>query len=75
MEERKFDPIKGTFPNPKTIQCKDCANRDKTTVTVGKKKIATGVTKDYCDVYPKDGDGKPMGVLFGYERCVYYEPE
>ena len=74
MEKREFDPIKGTFPNAKEIQCKDCAFRDKTTVELNGKTIPVGVTKAFCKVYepPPKTNGKPTAVLFYKGNCKYY---
>ena len=68
-EKREFSPIKATSPNPKKIMCKDCVNRDRTTIKVNDKELPVGITKDFCDAYK---DGKPYEVLFLNEECRYY---
>lgn len=62
--------------NPKTIQCKDCAFRDKTLFDHKGETIPIGVIKSWCKVYTKENsNGKPSGVLFETEKCKYYMKE
>ena len=76
-KESAQSPIKGQFPDPKTIVCKDCIFRDKTVVNIGDKKIFAGITKMFCDIYrePPESTGKPHGVLFNNEDCEFYIKE
>ncbi|HBL41293.1 MAG TPA: hypothetical protein DDY98_06915 [Ruminococcaceae bacterium] len=70
---KEQSPMKGQWPNPNTIVCKDCAFRDKTVVDVGYRKIYAGVTKSWCDVYEKGvTNGKPHDILFQNAECKYY---
>lgn len=74
-KKRELDPIKGTWPNPKTVVCRDCVHRDKTIVGEGENRVAVGVTRSYCDVYTKTTGGKPMDILFQGADCDYYMKE
>lgn len=78
-EKRNFndEPMKGTFPDPKEIKCKDCAFRDKTVVKLGEKVLHVGVTKAFCKIYekPPKTNGKPSAVLFQNADCKYYQKE
>lgn len=73
-KKRELDPMKGTYPDPKKIICKDCFNRDRTEVKLGNKVLKVGVTKSFCAAYPEppDSNGKPMDILFHGARCRYY---
>lgn len=70
-------PMKGQWPNPKKIACKDCKHRDKTFVEIDGEKIFCGITKSFCDVYrkPPESNGKPHDVLFLNEDCEFFEKE
>lgn len=66
---REYDPIRGEFPNPKEVKCKDCLSRLK--IKVGDKDI--GAINAYCNTYTKqNSNGKPIGILFKKEDCKYY---
>lgn len=71
-EKREFDPIKGTWPNPNTVKCRDCVHRDKTIVMIGERNVAVGVTRSFCGVYTKEVNGKPHEILFQNADCDYY---
>lgn len=70
----EFTPLKGQFPNPSKILCRDCANRDRTVIKIKDKEKAVGVTKAFCDAYPAppESNGKPEEVLFNNADCQYY---
>lgn len=70
-------PIKGQFPNKNEIICKDCAFRDRTTITLGANEIPVGITKAFCDAYqaPPASNGKPHDVLFNNGDCEFYAKE
>ena len=72
----KDNVMKGQWANPDTIICKDCVYRDKCEIELNGKIIRAGVTKSYCEMYPKEStNGKPNGILFQNEDCDYYEKE
>lgn len=71
-EKREQTPMKVVFPNPEKIQCRTCANRDRTEITIGKKAIPVGITKDFCDEYTIEQNGKPYEVLFLNAECPRY---
>lgn len=77
MAGRELDPIVGQFPDPKKVKCKDCFLRDRTTVTIGKKTSAVGITKSYCSAFlpPPVSNGKPREVLYYNEDCPYYQKD
>lgn len=77
MPEREVSPMKGQFPDPKKIVCKDCFLRDKTAIVLKGKRIEVGVTKSFCDAFPAppDSNGKPSDILFRNARCPYYVSE
>lgn len=68
----KDGTMKGQWPNPNTIVCKDCIYRDKTTIELNGKIIPVGVTKSFCEEY-SDGKGKPLEILFRDGDCPYFE--
>lgn len=77
MSGREFSPMKMAHPNPKTIKCKNCKYRDKTTVEIDGEIIDVGITKGRCEKYldyPYDM-GKPSAILFQNADCEYYEKE
>ena len=76
-KKREFDPMFGTFPNRKEIDCKTCVHRDHTTVELDGKIIDVGTTKSFCAVYeqPPKTNGKPIEVLFHGVKCEYYNKE
>lgn len=75
-KKRDYGPIKGSFPNPKTIQCRDCIYRDKTVLDLGDDIIPVGVTKDICEVYNGEEAGhKPHDVLFNLVDCEFKETD
>lgn len=69
---KDYEPIKGQWPNPDTVKCKDCIYRDKTVLDLGDKVILTGVTKDFCEIYVK---GKPREILFQNAECPHFEAQ
>lgn len=75
-KKRDYGPIKGSFPNPETIQCRDCIYRDKTVVKLGDDIVSVGVTKDSCEVY-NGGKAwhKPHDVLFNLVDCEFKETD
>jgi len=75
--EREFSPLKGAWPDPKKIKCKDCFFRDRAEVKLGERVLKVGITKDYCAKYllPPDGNGKPTDVLFYGADCPYYRKD
>ena len=79
MDEERWSPITGTFPDEDRVLCKDCVYRDKTVITLAGK-TTYGATKDLCDVYTgyekKDSTGyKPYDILFLSGDCPYYKKE
>lgn len=66
--------MRGTFPDPEKIKCKDCKYRDKTVVVIEGKAHYCGVTRGECEKY-KWGEtmGKPHDVLFQNADCEFYE--
>lgn len=54
------------------IKCRTCRfaapNFEK-----GGKVLVCGYKNAYCDVYDHDTMGKPNGILFRGEECVYYQ--
>lgn len=70
MEEH-VTPIKGQFPNPHTVACKDCVYRDRTVLELSGEKIYVGVTRDICYKFGH----KPPEVLFQNAPCDEYQPE
>lgn len=60
--------MKVSYPNPKTIDCRNCIYRDRTTVKIGDKEKAVGLTKGFCYKF-QDGAGKPHDVLFENAEC------
>ena len=68
-ERREFTPMHGSFPDPETIVCKDCAFRDKLVVELCGKRIAAGYGKGACEKYSL----KPHAVLFNNASCQYYQ--
>lgn len=71
MSEEKIAKFQGA--NPDTVQCKDCAFRDKMIFDHKGKKIKIGASKAYCDIFTKDNsNGKPTGILFDTVKCKYY---
>jgi hypothetical protein len=74
MAEEKTMKFQGV--NPDTVQCKDCAFRDKMVFDHKGKKINIGATKAFCEIYDKNAtNGKPAGILFDAEKCKYYMKE
>lgn len=70
-----FDqPIRGSWPDPNKVICKDCAFRDKTSVMLNDKTLYVGVTKSFCKIYekPPKTNGKPNEILFKNADCKYY---
>lgn len=61
----------GSFPDPETIVCKDCAYRDKLVVELCGKRIAAGYGKGACEKYSL----KPHAVLFNNAPCQYYQQD
>lgn len=74
-DKRDFGEIHGQFPDPQKVQCKDCVFRDKTKLTLDGKTIYPGITKDYCEIYDRNTNGKGNGILFWGEKCKYYVKE
>lgn len=79
MDEERWTPITGTFPDEKKILCKDCKFRDKEEVEFLGKVYKDGITRDTCDKYTGYGENgtgyKPHEVLFHQGDCVYYEKD
>lgn len=73
-EKREFSPMKGVFPDPSKIMCKDCEYRDKTQISIGSNIMNVGVTKAFCEMFPKGGEsnGKPYDILFQNAKCGFY---
>ena len=72
----KFTEMKGQFPDADKVKCRDCAFKDKTVIDVEGEQIACGVTRSYCDKYPKGKtNGKPHDVLFLNADCQYYKKD
>ena len=73
-KKQEESPMMVQKPDATKIMCKDCAFKDKTTITLNKKKIPVGITKGNCEifVYP---DTKPSDVLFQNAECEYYQKE
>lgn len=73
-EKREFGPIKGQFPDPKKMRCRDCVNRDKTVLDIFDPPKPVGITKAFCDAYPAPpgSNGKPHDVLFLNADCQFY---
>lgn len=74
---RRFTPIRGTWPDPEKVVCRDCAFRDRTVVELFGKTIACGITRDTCDIYkgPPSTSYKPSEILFYNEPCRYYQKQ
>ena len=70
-EKREQEPLKGVFPNPKKIKCKDCVFRDKGQMELGGKAIEYGVTKDQCEIFQKP-NYKYHEILFQNANCEFY---
>lgn len=70
-EKREFDPLKGSWPDPDKIMCRDCVFRDKTEVVLSKKIIKCGITKNECEIYQKP-NYKPTEILLQNAECDYY---
>ena len=70
----KDNTMKGQWANPDTIICKDCIYRDKCTIELNGRTIPVGVTKSFCEMYPR-GQGKPSEILFQNANCDYYVQE
>ena len=70
-KKREFDPIKGFWPDPESIMCKDCIFRDRAEIDLGSKKIKCGITRAECEIYQKP-NYKPNAILFQKEKCEYY---
>lgn len=68
-------PMKGQWPDPKKVRCKDCVFRDKTVLHLGDKVIPTGVVDCYCKQFPKDTNGKPLEILFRNADCPFYKSD
>lgn len=62
--------IRWQTANAKTIKCKDCKFRDRTSVIINGEPRYVGITKAFCDKYPKL---KPSEVMYQNADCVYYE--
>lgn len=78
MAGREFTPIKGSWPDPKKVKCKDCKFRDRTAVEINGRMIYSGIVKSFCDKYvgyDKGGNYKPNEILFQNADCEYYEKE
>ena len=73
-KRREFTPMRGTFPDPKKIVCKDCVFRDHTVVELFGKKDACGITRANCEIY-KYPANKPHSILFDGGPCQYYTKE
>lgn len=72
----KFTDMKGQFPDPEKVKCKDCVFRDKTVVNIEGKDLFSGVTRCYCAKYQKgETNGKPHDVLFLNADCRYYKKD
>jgi len=71
-DKREFDDMRMTFPDPKKVVCKDCAYRDKTTVTYKGKTEEVGITRCTCLKYIHS---KPLGILFRGESCELYKKD
>lgn len=73
---RDFSPMKGSFPDPNAIACKDCVYRDRTEITIGTDVIRAGITKSFCEKYQMpQSNGKPREVLFENAPCPEYMRE
>lgn len=72
--KREEQPMKGAWPDPKKIACRNCFFRDRTQITLGEETIPVGITKDFCAVFT-GAEGKPKGVLFQNEPCPFYEED
>ena len=73
-EKREFSPMRGQFPDPNKIECRNCIYRDKTLLTFFNPPKPVGVTKAFCTAYP-DPPGKPSEVLFNNGHCPFYQEE
>lgn len=74
MEKENVSPMRGIFPDPEKIKCRDCFNRDRTEVKILGKMKKVGITKAFCAAYPEppDSRGKPSEVLFQNADCRFY---
>lgn len=70
---RDFGPLEAGMQvaNAKTIVCKDCIYRDKTTFEFEGKIYDAGSTKCRCLMY-SDHAGKPSEILFMNAPCKFY---
>ena len=72
---REYSPLRGQSPDPNSIPCRTCRNRDRTKINLNGRTIETGITKDNCGAYTGVGVFKPHDVLFTGASCQFYEPE
>ena len=75
MDEERFTPIHGSFPDKNSVFCKDCKFRDRTTVKLGQKEYTVGTTRDTCQKYNGNEAYKPNDILFKNAPCDYYEKD
>lgn len=68
----EFTPMRGQWPDPDKIVCRNCAFRDKTIVEVEGVDKPVGITRDTCEMFDGTEDCKPHDVLFLNADCEYY---
>lgn len=54
------------------IKCRTCRFAAQNLERSGKV-LVCGYKSAYCDVYDRDTNGKPNGILFQGEECEYYQ--
>lgn len=73
---KKENIMKGQFPSPEKIKCKDCIYRDITVIKIGNIEKPVGVTKSWCEKYNQfNSAGKPKEILFQNEDCEFYKKD
>ena len=71
-----YSPMRMQWPNPKTIPCKDCVFRDRTSIEIDGQMFFPGITRDTCGKYDGiRGNWKPSKLLFLNEPCKYYKKD
>lgn len=73
-DKREFTDFHPQFPDENKVKCNDCKFRDKTEVDLLGKHYRPGITRDTCEAY-KNGNHKPLPILFEQADCQYYEKD
>lgn len=77
MKKQNISEMKGSWPDPEKVACKDCIYRNRDTIELGKKIIKCGVVDSFCEMYPgpPTDNGKPLEILFQNASCKFYEKD